>query len=67
MKDKVVLAKLVHEIDVFGEPTSYCSNCKTKLPSVIVGGGTVDHPYPKVEYIEETAYCPSCGAKMCLK
>lgn len=64
---KVVHAKWVHGVNTFGELVCTCSNCQSELPSVIVGDGTVDHPYPEVEYIEETAYCPSCGAKMDLK
>lgn len=40
-----------------------CSNCKGELPYTFTGG-TVDEPFIKKEYIEETDYCPHCGAKM---
>ena len=67
MEDKVIHAKWHHGTDSFGDPACCCSNCMEELPRVVISGGSVDHPYPEVKYIDETDYCPSCGAKMDLK
>lgn len=61
---KIVHGKWIWSTDNYGDSVCNCSVCKEELPSVMIGRATFDNPYPETEYIEETNYCPNCGAKM---
>lgn len=59
----VIHAHWLWRTDFTGERECVCSSCRGELPYTFTGG-TIDDPFIKKEYIEETDYCPHCGAKM---
>ena len=46
------------------ERNTYCSCCDTYIPVVHCHQDYQDYEYDWDEEIEETNYCPNCGAKM---
>lgn len=41
-----------------------CSTCGNELPRYAITQVTVDNPFPKLESIYKTPFCPNCGADM---
>ena len=42
----------------------YCSRCEGELPRYSLKAVTWDNPYPHMQSIDKTDYCPRCGADM---
>lgn len=42
----------------------YCSRCEGELPRYSLKAVTWDNPYPQMQSIDKTDYCPRCGADM---
>lgn len=41
-----------------------CSQCGVELPRYSLSTPTWDNPFPQMQSIDETNYCPHCGADM---
>ena len=62
--DPVKHGHWVAEYEEDGECLTRCSECNERIPTVLVRASTYEHPYGEVVEIENTPYCPHCGAKM---